>query len=77
MHILAADDPIPLVVKMQFGGFAISPVVGCMAKDFVAQLKADGRPIVEGAFIVASYDPVRMMSGATNCAYNFCCAVDQ
>ena len=46
---------------MQFGGFAVSPVVGCMAKDFVAQLKADGRPIVEGAFIVASYDPVRII----------------
>ncbi len=60
---------------MQFGGFAISPVVGCMAKDFVAQLKADGRPIVEGAFLIASYDPVRMIVRSNQlCAqYLLCC----
>ena len=40
----------------------MSPVVGCMAKDFVKELKADGQDIVEGAFIVAGYDPVRSIA---------------
>ena len=52
----------PRLRWLQFGGFAISPVVGCKAKAFVEQLKADGHSIIEGSFSVASYDPVRQLS---------------
>jgi hypothetical protein len=47
------------LAALQFGGYAVDPIPTMKAQQLVQQLKAAGKPVKEGMFFVAGYDPVR------------------
>ncbi len=43
----------------QFGGYAVDPIPTMKANQLAQQLRAAGKPVKEGFFVVAGYDAVR------------------
>lgn len=57
---LGAPSSAPCVLIVQYGGFAVEGVVNLKARNFAAQLVADGVAFEQGTYATAGYDPVRL-----------------
>ena len=63
-------DAAPGVLPPQFSGYAVDPIPTMKADQLVQQLRAAGKPVKEGFFVVAGYDPVRRASSALSVPYD-------